>query len=760
MQEGVAERGLDRQAGALLAFLLLIVLALLLIPVAWGTGLGDSLIFLAYLAVFIMLPGIAVACVLAPGARLDLFRVIAIGGGVGYLLSTFAFSLTAELGLRDAYGSYPLVILVPCGVLLIGQFRRNGRPTVELPSAVVSGATLGVFLLAAFSFAIYFFGKTPLLDNLPFSYFQDFSWTIALAADALHNWPMMEPGVAGEPMPYHNFIHLHLASASQVTGIELPVVFFRLWILPVIALATIQFVATGKALLDSRTSGLGGAALTWLVGGIGLTFSAFLFPLLTSSPSFLYGMVIFLPLVLLIGERLQSDRLSINRGEWVLLAILLAGAPGAKVSILPLATMALGILCAFTIWRDRRLPLVALILLGLILIVQGVWYLDQYLTHESGLMVNFTAGFDLLKGTSPLSVDALKLAGIATGPEVLRPIITVVAVISGFLALFGPALSGLWWEIRSGNPFRGPARAWLFSLLLAGLLSFLFLETEASSNQLYFTYYGIAAGGVLSSSGLILAIQAASLSKSKLVILLIAWALVMLVFMALSGRISTVITPSDYGLAVVLSFLWIVVALVALVIAVRYGGWGGFGLTAVVVAGAFVLAGALDSPSGEIKGQLQSDPPGVGTGQHLTPGLLGALLWLRDNSAVGDVFIVNNQGWEAGSQFPVAYDYPAFSERRAWLAGWGYSSEARDFGFDRVVKGESPFGERERLNNLAFQGDPQAIAELKRAGVSFALIDEVNGAPADPRSIEKLGETVYESGDATLIKLAPGPQGS
>ena len=55
-------------------------------------------------------------------------------------------------------------------------------------------------ILALASYVLNLYPQTP-LPNLgeTVSYFQDFPWTISLAADALHHWPMMDSSVSGEP---------------------------------------------------------------------------------------------------------------------------------------------------------------------------------------------------------------------------------------------------------------------------------------------------------------------------------------------------------------------------------------------------------------------------------------------------------------------------------------------------------------------------------------------------------------------------------
>ena len=117
---------------------------------------------------------------------------------------------------------------------------------------------------------------------------------------------------------------------------------------------------------------------------------------------------------------------------------------------------------------------------------------------------------------------------------------------------------------------------------------------------------------------------------------------------------------------------------------------------------------------------------------------------------------VNNQNTGSISGFATAYDYPAFSERRAFLAGWGYAMRTRDAGYDRVLAGFNPFADRKALNDRALRGDPEAVAELQRRfGVGYILIDEVNGYEADPEKLERLGRVAFSADGVEVIELDP-----
>ena len=76
---------------------------------------------------------------------------------------------------------------------------------------------------------------------------------------------------------------------------------------------------------------------------------------------------------------------------------------------------------------------------------------------------------------------------------------------SSALGLFAAQLLGVAWLLaRQGHRLRRE-QAWLLSLLSAGVLAVLLLESPGSGNVLYFLPYGLVAGCVLAGEGLLTA---------------------------------------------------------------------------------------------------------------------------------------------------------------------------------------------------------------------------------------------------------------
>src|SRR5204863_3045408 len=93
------------------------------------------------------------------------------------------------------------------------------------------------------------------------TYAEDTVFTISIAAEALHHWPVTLPMVAGQPLHYHLFAYMHMAAISQVTGIDLSVVILRLYEIPLLLLFALQLYLAGKRISRRPSVALSAVAL-------------------------------------------------------------------------------------------------------------------------------------------------------------------------------------------------------------------------------------------------------------------------------------------------------------------------------------------------------------------------------------------------------------------------------------------------------------------------------------------------------------------
>ena len=102
------------------------------------------------------------------------------------------------------------------------------------------------------------------------------------------------------------------------------------------------------------------------------------------------------------------------------------------------------------------------------------------------------------------------------------------------------------------------------------------------------------------------------------------------------------------------------------------------------------------------------------------------------------------------------FNYAAFTERRIFPGGWGYSQRSKDDGYTEVSSGRlNPFANRLALNDAVFSdGSPAALETLRdEFGVRYLLVDRVNGPPSDLADSSAVGVPVFSNRDAAVIAL-------
>ena len=745
------------------------------LEVAYGARVGDVLLYLAYEVGFVVLPGWLVYRALSnrPGGPL---RQLALGWALGYVLEILAFVLTAATDTRGLVVLYPPVAVVAAMVLVRRRRHRSRRSRSVEPEARVTARfvwALAAVCLGAVGFVgVAFFESTPLPGTESVRYAQDVPWAISIAAEAKHHWPVEDPGVSGEPFPYHYFVHLHWASASQVTGIDLSLIFFGLWILPLVVLLVLQFVIAGQSLARSRQAGLIAACLAIFVGQLQLDisdvdgphyfteqlpFMGVFFSYLVSSPSFLLGLALFLPLVILIGERITAEDDVSDRSGWLLVALFAIGASDAKIVVLPLMA---GGLVGFAAWcwvTRHRVARAVWSALGLTLAVLGVVYLVQYRGHSSGLRVDPGVGFDYFTQMPLVSLLRTELADLLPGFPGQSGLLATFAFVFGASGLLLAPLVGLGWILRRPGRHLEATEAWLLAILGAGLAALL-MVTSIAGNQLYFFFTAVTVGCLLSGQGLWMAWQTRPpLAGQRVPLAALGGAAALLIA-------GLVLAPTQLDLfqgadrepqKYFFLFGGLLVGLCLLYFAARRWAGPPRWAAAAILCGTIIAVGALDIPVKRLAPALEaSDPPEEG--KRMTPELHEALTWIRHETPPDTVIAVNNQMTDLG---PYEFTYGAFSERRVFLQGWGYSARSvlrtsTDQSFSSKPE-DNPYADRLTLNEAVFAHPTldtlRALAE--RYGVRYLVVDKINGSAADLTALASLTTLVYEAAGVSVFAL-------
>ncbi len=676
---------------------------------------GVALLFVGYLGGFVILPGWLAYAALTGSARFDL-RSIAVGWALGYVLEIGAFALTASAHVRGAFAFEPLVVAVAAAPRLRRLLREQLLFGERAPAWGWGVTAMAAIALVATAEGFYSLAALP--TRVAHAIFpEDVVFPLALAAEALHHWPMQTPDLAGTPLYYHYFVNLDMAAVTQVTGISLPLVVLRLAPLPMVALVALLLAALGRAVSSRAAVAVLAPALVlfvtlfdpvstaphWPV--LDLVGSAIVYQLYTSPP-FLLGAVLLLAVAVEVVGMLERGTAP-PRLRWLLLVLLLAGCPGAKAPVLPIVTGAfvLGMLYARRFDRARvRVAATgaalafALWIAAYVVIYGGnahttsVWPLWSA-RHEFGDITDY-------HGPLPLRAGLYLLAG-------------TVAILQATSVLL-PGLVARFWRRR---PTAG--EAWLLAGFVVGVAT-CYLTRAFGNDQFFFLFFGYLLAGPLAAAGYVG------------------------LWDGLRRRIRlTVPRPvlALFGTALVLAVL------------AADTPWRSPHRIEQTRAGAATLP-----PAGSPEAYSE-----------VSAGLYRGLAWLRDHTPTDAVFAVDNLYSDPADTVPRACYYTAFTERPAMLScEYGVtpptsrlfppSSIYPPLALALADPSAHPFAERFRLDRAIFQrADSAALrTAASRYGVRYLLVDLTHhGTQREVTRLERVSRLVFDDGALAVLEVRP-----
>ena len=429
---------------------------------ASGVTLVQASIAACYELTFVLLPGYAAYRILLTDTG-HLSRRLTFAWGLGYTIEVIAFAITAALRQRWLFSGLPLIAIVALAsrrrtCQSLEHARRQVSPRVAWTFAAISSLGLAYLWLT-------YFLDNPLPGTVPVvSYYVDTVHDLALAAEALHHWPMTDPHVHGEAFGYYLFPFMHMAAVSQVTGLELPLIVFRLFIVPSFIALSVQAYYLGTVAGNgSRLAGLVSAACVLLIGELDLSraemypFYNIFFLGLIYSPTFLLGLVVFIPFAAAVATR-QEERFDARR--FIALFLLLVGCAGTKGQVVPMLCAALAAFVGWVAIRERRF--------------EGSTFL---LAVAAGALVVAVYAFAQQRTTS---ISFHPLARTPTATTLPGPIPWVL----GFAGLVGIRAIGLLGSIPAVWRRASSGTTWLALLASAGIVpTYLF---DMGSGEFYF----------------------------------------------------------------------------------------------------------------------------------------------------------------------------------------------------------------------------------------------------------------------------------
>lgn len=732
--------------------------ALSVIWLLTGVRISDVGLFWVYTGVFILAPGCLAYSVLDRTATGP--ERLAFGLGLGIALEILAFAFTAWIGARELLPAYPLVIAGGAGLLLWRRRRTRAAEAAESqprgcePAASpprgwgttvvgICGLVLALIVVASVI-------QNPLPGDVgDVSYFLDLVFNIGISAEALHHWPVTDPHVLGQPLPYHTFANLHMAATAQVTSIDLSTVALRFFVPSLVVLAVAQLAAAGRTLAGSWWAGPVAAALFFLVGEVDpdgareILFANTISSSLYDSPSFLLSLVVFCPALVLAFRQLTATA-SVPTGQRVLLGVFVVACAGAKASLMPVLLGGMAVYAVLRMIGARRLDRTVIGTLVLTAACTGVAFALLYGGTQSGLALRYGGIVSLMPGVGWL---ARHLGGLGV-------LGTTIALIAGAIGYCGATLAGI--GLLPCAPIASRHR-FLAAVLAVSAVPWVFLESP-SGNQNWFVFYGVLCGSLLAADGICAAVRVVGPRAAMAAGAVAAgWATVALVLVL--GPLHQFGYPAGPRFAACLGLLALLLLGGCFVLARRRPLAAG--LAAVF---AFAAIGAFNAPLDVIPALAARERTTGVAYAHQTPqnfgmsaGLYRGLLWIRHHTPTNSVLAVNNQYLDPGRTGPGYFYFTAFAQRRVYLEGWGYAfrttalATGRDY---RAAFALAPFARRQRVNDLAFgRADARALAAMRAAGVAYLVVDTAHGgaSPVLDRGLSRVyanpSIVVYRLGD-------------
>jgi hypothetical protein len=717
-----------------------------------GVALFDIIKFLAYDAVFVALPGAALLWAVR-GRRSHFLVTIALGWPLGQALEILAFSATAAIGVRGLFLLYPLVVIIPSALLIL---RRRSiveeDPDPEGMSRALMWAVAAALCLGLVYLTIMFLPQAPLPTSTVLPEYPDFPYFLGLIAQIRYHWPPTSAGLSGVALPYEWFVFFHMAAVNQVTGVSIPVIALRLDYVPTVLVVACQLLAVGRFVGRAAWTGAIAVGIVFLLGPLDLVATATQTPFgnnvlvhLWDSWTFPFGLMFFLALIYLVTERFRATTWRAPRdiASWVLIALLMIGASGAKATVLPDIVVGAGLYVIAHLVIRRSVPISAVLATSLGIVLFIATYAVIYAGSAPDTVITFLVW---LSGTPPVV--------LANGIHhaLLRDVLLPLAYAAALVGLLLP-LCGMAYLLRRRHRHEIPRYALLVCLLVAGVLIASVVH-QSSYSEGYFEETAYVAGAIAAAAGVRLAWLDAGYSVPFTRRGVVATFVVSFVALLALVKITAhwVFTPERTSLLYLGIAAAIAIFVIATTLVLRLGRASASGAAALglipMLAAAALTQPTLVYPTARLAvsgAPLTPGPPVVAS------GLLTALYWLQDHAPINAVFAVNNHWIGVGMGNGKYYYYTAFAERQIFIEA-----------YDPIRYGITPgiatrtaaiFAYRQQLNDAVFDhADASALHTMTRQySVRFLFIDRLRG-PVDA-AVLGFGRVVFSNADAVILAV-------
>ncbi|MCE9593630.1 MAG: hypothetical protein K8S98_05505 [Planctomycetes bacterium] len=497
---------------ACIAFVIVLAGLMAWRPIVYGSGVGEVARYLAFLGVWIVLPGCLVVRALREPGEDWLFE-LGMGWTIGTALQALVFVALKASGVPRLFVFFPLLVLA--AAIVVRHFRTRGSGGTRIERIERLGPPVRVvhvvLLLVLCALAVER-SRSTWVSTWWSDLYLDLEYHAGNAAEFANHWPMRNPRIASQPLNYHFFSYAAAAAAREVMGLSISEVTLRLAAATTPVLLALQMFNAGRVFGRSAVVGLVAAALVLLHADLGyelrsfvgsasrwLGFDGFLGHGIFDSPSTSIGLVYFVTLAITL-KRWLDDVTPRRWVELVWLAVLGLAASGSKGSVMPVVVATLGVVIVSELRSPRessrraRVAWLALCAVALPMTLVLAFGADNYV----GGMFRFAPGHALANQGFVASASEL-FAGRGAAPSAWMRLALAPLWIVGHFGLIGVA--GLAFVLRRRSTLDSVER-WLVLCAVGGTV-FVLLFAAPGQSELFFLYNGELGLAVLAAVALV-----------------------------------------------------------------------------------------------------------------------------------------------------------------------------------------------------------------------------------------------------------------
>ncbi|WP_229076177.1 hypothetical protein [Actinoplanes sp. DH11] len=718
-------------------------------------------LYAGYLLLAVVVPGTLVFRA-AFGSRGNLPEDLGLGAATGLVVLLAGWALAAATGLQHLLPGWPVLVAVL--FLAVPGLRRHWRtgPGEPLPAGWSWAMAMVLFLVTLWGATVF---RTVPLPPSTVEIYPDLYYHLALVHEMTRSMPFQVPQLAGETLRYHYLSDADIATGSMITGIPAVTVFFRLWLLPVVAIAVVVFAALARGVTGRWWTGpvaatLGFVAQAVSVGGVASPPGIGL-PITLLSPSQTYAMPLIGLFVVIAVDVLRGR--PPRWWGWALLPLLALACAGSKASVLPPLAAGLLLAGAVTLVVRRTVPwhtagLLAVVGFGMVVGLKlfaggGAGTLQpQFLgTLRWFLPYQDVVGIPDDVRWGGLVPDGLEVAGTAARWFVAWTMLW-------WLLVQAPRLIGLalppvvrWRRPRQWADDQVP---WLLGgIVVAGVLA-MWLLWHPSASQIYFYNAVLPVCGVLTAWALADRVRGWRVPLAGAV----AGALWETFAPQVTRPAETTEGAWAWAMAVPLLRTAALVAVLSLIAVLIWRGRAARSLTAALIA-AVAGAGTVGAVSRTV--ETLNAPPAVKARENVavTAAEMRAAFWLERNAGEEDLVATNVHCMPMNTK--------QCNARAFWVAGLGgHRTLVESWAYtDRTVGANGVNGLKYffqpapdpavyALNQRVFQqGNAADVARLRdEYGVRWLFADTAAGKVAGP-ALKAAAEVVHRQGTVTIFRL-------